>query len=139
MAFEERRLWIHLAVTVIVPAAYLVFILREAQDTAVAEVAYQRPLLTAAVASVIARIVLYLTAAALWPGYARLRDQRDREIERRGDHTGFVTMSGFTVIPLSLTLLETSYFWIGNTIYLAFVLSATVSSAVKLVAYRKGF
>ncbi|MFD6950486.1 MULTISPECIES: hypothetical protein [unclassified Nocardiopsis] len=139
MPFEERRLWVYLAVAVVVPAAYLVFILGEAQGTAVAEIAYQPPLLTAAVASVVTTIVLNAVVAALGHKDAHLRDQRDREIDQRGDRVGFVVMSALTAVPLSLTLLEHPHFWIANTIYLAYVLSAVVSSIVKLVAYRKGF
>jgi hypothetical protein len=33
---------------------------------------------------------------------------------------------------------EFDYFWIANTIFLVFVLSAITSSIVKIVAYRRG-
>ena len=66
-------------------------------------------------------------------------DQRDREIDRFGDHIGqsFVVVGGTTA--LLLALLEVDYFWIANAIYLCFVLSALLGSTAKIFAYRKGF
>jgi hypothetical protein len=36
-------------------------------------------------------------------------------------------------------MLEANHFWIANVIYLAFNLSSLLSSARKIVAYRRGF
>ncbi|KOX13179.1 hypothetical protein [Nocardiopsis sp. NRRL B-16309] len=139
MSFEERRIWIYLAVAVLVPAAYLVVLLARAAGTDVADLAYQRPLVTALGVSLAATILLNMVSAALWPKGAYQKDPRDKEIDRRGDYVGFVVMSVLTVVPFSLALLEEPYFWIANTIYLAYVTAAVASSAVKLVAYRRGF
>lgn len=139
MSFEERRIWIYLAVAVLVPAAYLVAVLVQAGGTDVADLAYQRPLLTAVGVSIAATIVLNMVAAALWPKGAYQKDPRDKEIDRRGEYVGFIAMSVLTVVPFGLALLEWPHFWIANTIYLAYVTAAVASSAVKLVAYRRGF
>ena len=40
---------------------------------------------------------------------------------------------------LIMTIGEIAHFWIGNAIYLSFVLAALISTSVKLVAYRRGF
>jgi hypothetical protein len=42
------------------------------------------------------------------------------------------------VVPLGLTMVEAEHFWIAGAIYGGFVLANVVSSAVKLVAYRRG-
>ncbi|WP_306369570.1 hypothetical protein [Nocardiopsis sp. CC223A] len=139
MSFEERRVWIHLLVAVLVPAAYLVVLLSGAGGADVSDLPYQRPLLTAVGASLLATIALNMVAAALWPENAHRKDQRDREIERRGEYVGFVVMSVLTVAPFGLALLEQPHFWIANTLYLAYVLAAIASSSVKLTAYRRGF
>jgi hypothetical protein len=139
MPYEERRVWIYLALAVVVPAAYVAVLLNRAGDTALADLAYQRPLLTAVGVSIVAGIVLNMAAAALWPAGAYQKDPRDKEIDRRGEYVGFVTMSVLTVVPLGLAMLEWPHFWIANTIYLAYVTAAIASSAVKLVAYRRGF
>ncbi|RKS06431.1 hypothetical protein DFP74_2062 [Nocardiopsis sp. Huas11] len=139
MSFEERRIWIYLAVAVVVPAGYLAAILARLGDTNPADLAYQRPLLVAVGVSIAATIALNMAAAALWPKGAYVKDPRDKEIDRRGEYVGFVAMSALTVVPLGLTLLEWPHFWIANTIYLAYITAAVASSAVKLVAYRRGF
>ncbi len=43
------------------------------------------------------------------------------------------------VIVLIITMMQFAYFWIANALYLSFISAAIVSSAVKLVAYRRGF
>ncbi|MFE3461312.1 hypothetical protein ACFXKD_27520 [Nocardiopsis aegyptia] len=139
MSFEERRIWIYLAVAVLVPAAYLAVVLARAAGTDVADLAYQRPLLAAVGVSIVATIVLNMVSAALWPKGAYQKDPRDKEIDRRGEYVGFIAMSVLTVVPFGLALLEWPHFWIANTIYLAYVTAAIASSAVKLVAYRRGF
>ncbi|WP_326586172.1 hypothetical protein [Streptomyces sp. NBC_01294] len=67
------------------------------------------------------------------------QDQRDREIHHFGEYIGqsFVVIGG--VAGLVLAMAEVDQFWIANAIYLAFVLSALLGSAAKIVAYRLGF
>ena len=40
---------------------------------------------------------------------------------------------------LGLALAEVDHFWIANAIYTTFILAALTTSAVKIVAYRRGF
>ncbi|MFI5893533.1 hypothetical protein ACIA5D_25855 [Actinoplanes sp. NPDC051513] len=42
------------------------------------------------------------------------------------------------VTALILALAQTGYFWIANTIYLGFILSAAVGSLARVCAYRYG-
>ena len=66
-------------------------------------------------------------------------DVRDRDIGRFGEYFGGTVLGVGMIVPFVLTLAEVDYFWIANAMYLAFVLSALVGAAVKLVAYRRGF
>ena len=59
--------------------------------------------------------------------------------EEKGTWTYSVIAVVAAAVPLILTLAEVDHFWIANTIYLAFILSATAGSIVKIVAYRRGF
>ncbi|WP_370018557.1 hypothetical protein [Planotetraspora sp. GP83] len=138
MAFEEKRAWIMVVVTVGAYAAYLVIILSRAGTTPLAEVPYVAALLWTVGASITASIVLNIVTAIVSPKDADKKDQRDREISRFGDHIGqsFVITGG--VAALGMSMAELSYFWIANTIYLAFVLSSLLGSAAKIVAYRRG-
>ena len=77
--------------------------------------------------------------AVVWPRDADRTDQRDKEIYRFGEYVGrwFVVIGA--VAALVLAMAEVDHFWIANALYLAFVLSALLSSAAKLVTYRRGF
>ena len=58
---------------------------------------------------------------------------------RRGELVGYYVLSAGILAALALVLTEQPYFWIAHAIYAAFIVSALASSAVKLVAYRRGF
>ncbi|MEV6302181.1 hypothetical protein AB0M02_22385 [Actinoplanes sp. NPDC051861] len=138
MTPEEKRWWIYALVAAAVPAIYVATVLSRAAGAGVAGVAYVGPLLTAIGAGIVANIVLSVLAGLSTRGGHR-RDVRDREISRLGDHVGFYVMSLAAIVPFGLALGEADHFWIANTLYLAFVLAAFVSAAVKIVAYRRGF
>ncbi|MEU5399795.1 hypothetical protein ABZ348_10915 [Streptomyces sp. NPDC005963] len=139
MAHEEKRAWIMGGIAIVGYAVYLVVVLQRASDRPLTEVAYAAPLLWvvgAAIALAIALdIALGITSRC---GTARV-DQRDREISRFGDHVGqsFVVLGAIAVLVMALA--ELDHFWIANTIYLAFVLSAALGSAARIGAYRRGF
>lgn len=65
-------------------------------------------------------------------------DERDREINRSGEYIGQSLVAIGGVAALGMSMAELSHFCIANSIYLAFMLSALLGSAVKVVAYRRG-
>ena len=75
----------------------------------------------------------------VWPKDADRTDERDREINRRGEYVGFYVMSIAAIVPLVLAMAKVEHFWIAHALYLAFVLAALASAAVKIVAYRRGW
>ncbi|MBM0239054.1 hypothetical protein JNW88_21410 [Micromonospora sp. ATA32] len=84
-------------------------------------------------------IVVQVALSTVSPEGANEKDQRDREINRIGEHVGhsFVVVGG--VAALGMALAQWDHFWIANVIYLCFVLSAVVGSIAKIVAYGRGF
>lgn len=106
------------------------------RHTAVAEYAFQRPLLTALGASIV--VSIFARALASPRGSDRRRDQRDSDIRRHGEYIGFFVLAVGLLPAFALAMLEASYFWIANAIYLAYVLDALTSSVVKIIAYRRG-
>jgi hypothetical protein len=105
-------------------------------------VSYVSTLLRPSGVSIAASIVLDILVAIASPTGRQQKDRRDREINRFGEYTGQSFVVIFAVAgtrpvdgPAELLL---SYFWIANVIYLAFVLSAILSPAAKIVAYRRG-
>jgi hypothetical protein len=139
MAFEEKRAWIMVVVSVCAYAVYLVLILGRAGDVPLAEVSYVAPLLWSIGGAIAAAIVLTVAAGIATREGGRQKDERDREINRLGEYIGqsFVVIGA--VAALLMSLAELRHFWIANAIYLAFALSAVLGSVAKIFAYRRGF
>ncbi|MET9508111.1 hypothetical protein ABZX62_06465 [Streptomyces flavidovirens] len=139
MAFEEKRAWSMVLVAIGAYAVYLAVVLGRPGDAPLAEAPYVSALLWTVGAAIAANIALHVTLAALSPGDANGKDQRDREIHRFAEHVGqsFVVIGG--VAGLVLAMAGHDQFWIANAIYLAFVLSSVLGSTAKIVSYRLGF
>jgi hypothetical protein len=139
MSSEEKSTWISVVVGVGVAVVYFATVLAKVPGTDVATISYVWPMLTAIGVGIAASIVLSIVAAALSPKEAGKTDERDKQINRRGEYVGFYVMSIAATVPLGLAMAEIEQFWIANSLYLAFVLAALASSIVKIVAYRRGF
>jgi hypothetical protein len=138
MTHQEKRAWIYAVVAVVVPVGYAVALLARVPAEGLAASRYVVPLLVAIGASIVLNILAGMVAAGAGPKDAQAADERDRAIGRLGEYVGFYVMSIAAVVPLVLTMREAPYFWIANSLYLAFALAALVSSVVKIVAYRRG-
>lgn len=150
MSFEEKLTWVSGAVSIVVPVVYFVIMFGRLENVSAAEIAYQRPLIIAIVASIVLNIIGAIVMAIGTSISAEIRgrkpedeidrkDERDTNISRRGDLIGFYVSSVGVVGALALTMLEADYFWIAGALYAAFALGSVVAAAVKLVAYRRGF
>jgi hypothetical protein len=149
MPFEERMTWVNLVVTLVVPVWYVVTMAGRLGDTSAADIAYQKPMLIAfgvyiglsIVCAIAVSIASAISAEVRGRGTADIdrKDERDKDIGRRGDVVGFYVASAGAVGVIALTMLEYDYFWIANALYLSFVVATLVASVVKLVLYRRGF
>jgi len=139
MSSEEKRTWISAMVGVVVPVAYLAIVLSQVPGTDVATIAYVGPMLASIGVGIAAAVVLAILAAVASPHDADRTDERDREINRRGEYVAFYVMSIAAIVPLVLAMAKAEHFWIAHALYLAFVLAALASSGVKIVAYRRGW
>ncbi len=147
MSSEERGQWVYLVVIVVTYAAYLVITLGELGKTAPADIDYVPTMLwsigigiaLAIVGRIVVEIVGGISAEMAGHAESHEADVRDRDIGRFGEYFAGTLLGVGMVVPFVLTLAEFDYFWIANAMYLAFVLSALVGAAVKLVAYRRGF
>ena len=131
-------IWISAVVGFVVPVVYLATVLSEVPGTDVARIAYVGPMLTSIGVGIAVGIVLAIVAAMASPRDADKTDERDREINRRGEYVGFYVMSVAAIVPLVLAMANVEQFWIAHALYLAFVLAALASAVVKIVAYRRG-
>lgn len=141
MANEERSSWVMVIVTVAAYATYLSLILSGGASLPLAPSDYGWQVLWtivgAVVAAVLAEIGLAIVDGVRGHKTGR-RDERDRRIEQLGEYTGqaFVVIGG--VAALVLAILEVNHFWIANTVYLTFVLSAVLGAVTKITLYRGG-
>lgn len=135
MPYGERRTWAYLATALVIPVGYLlVLLVGPGGLSASADGAFQAPLLAAVGAGIVANMFFVQPPRK---GRDR-RDERDAEIDRRGERVGFIVLGAAMVVPFALVMAEAAYFWAAHAMYLAYVASAVVSSAVKLVLYRRG-
>ncbi|SDI98613.1 hypothetical protein SAMN05192558_104194 [Actinokineospora alba] len=139
MAFEEKRAWIMLVVTVAAYAVYLITVLGGAGDVALADAPYVSTMLWTIGGAIVVAIVLNIVVSIASDEGADQKDQRDREIARFGDYIGMSFVVIGAVAALVMSMAEWNHFWIANVIYLGFALSAALGSMAKLAAYRRGF
>lgn len=138
MTSEEKSAWVMLVIAACAYAVYVAVIVGRAANTPLAEVPYASAMLWTIGGAIVVNIVVNILAGIASPKSAAKKDQRDREIYRFGEYVGraFIVIGG--VAALIMAMLELPYFWIANVVYLAFVLSAILSSVAKVIVYRRG-
>ena len=150
MPFEEKMTWVSLVVVIAVPIWFFATMISRLQTTPAADIAFQRPLIIAIVASVVLMVVgaILMSIGTSVTAVARGRkpeddidrkDERDKTISRQGDLVGYYVASVGAVGVLVLTMLEVEYVWIAGALYLSFVVAMIAGSIAKLVAYHRGF
>jgi hypothetical protein len=139
MTFEQKNHLAYGLTSLIVLVAYLVWLLRQIQESPVEDIAYLGALLWAFGIGIVLNMILGGIARGTTPAEADKKDIRDREINRHGDAVGFYVFSIAVSGPLVLAMVGADQFWIANSLYVAYALTAVIGSAVKLVAYRRGW
>lgn len=155
MSFEEKTTWVSGWVTLVVIAWYASVVGVRLGQVPVEQIAYQRPLLFAIGAMVVLTIAgtiamaiataignaigIELTGRGSVEDGIDRKDERDAEIDARGDRIAYYVSSGLMIGVLALALLEQPHFWIANATFAALVTAGLVGITVKLVAYRRGF
>ncbi|MEV4219692.1 hypothetical protein [Nonomuraea sp. NPDC049725] len=138
MAFEEKRAWVMIVLSVGAYAIYVAIVLSRAGDGPFADVAYAGALLWTIGGAVVAGIAANIAMAVAGGKGADRTDERDREINQVSERIGqsFVVIGALAALIMAVA--ELRHFWIANAVYLAFVLSSVLSSIAKIMAYRKG-
>jgi hypothetical protein len=141
MTIGQKRAWTMMVASALAYVVYVVLLITDLQDP-VADTPYIGALLWTVGGSVAATVIAEIAFAATTrrEGRAALRtDERDREIDRFGEHVGQAFIVIGAIAALVMAMLQWPYFWIANVIYLGFVLSAVLGSAARLAAYRQSF
>lgn len=142
MVYEERNTWVGLIVSAIGMTIYVIVVLQQADGGPVTEVVWWPIMLWTIGLSIVASIVISI----LWGILSGMRDpdgvgrsdQRDRDIARMSSRVGqaFLVIAGLGV--LVLCAIEAEWFWIANTMFFGFALSAFVGGIASVIAYRRG-
>lgn len=138
MTYEEKGVWVYLAVSLGAYGVYLAIVLGQLGTTPVAEIDYVPALLWTIGASIVGAIVLRILVEILGPSDSYKADDRDRDLKRTGDRLGGWPLIAGALGALVLAVVQAEYFWIANAIYLGFVASAVLSSIITIVLYRRG-
>ena len=142
MVYEERNTWVGLIVSAIGMTIYVIVVLQQAGGGPLTDVVWWPIMLWTIGASIVASILLSI----LWGIFAGMRDPdgvgrsdiRDRDIARMSSRVGqaFMVIAGLAVIVLCA--FEADWFWIANTMFFGFALSAFVGGIASVIAYRRG-
>jgi hypothetical protein len=150
MPFEEKVSWVSGSVAILVAAVYASVIVPQLSGGQVGAIAYQAPMLIAIAAMIVVTIVgtilmsigTAVTAEITGTGSVDeigRTDERDHDINRRGELVGYYVSSVGVLAALALAMLKADHFWIANAIFLGFMVSSVVGSAYKILIYRRGF
>lgn len=142
MVYEERNTWVGLIVSAISMTLYVIVVLQQAGGGPVTDVVWWPIMLWTIGLSIVVSIVVSI----LWGILAGMRDpdgvgasdQRDRDIARMSSRVGqaFLVIAGIGV--LVLCAFEADWFWIANTMFFGFALSAFIGGIASVIAYRPG-
>lgn len=142
MVYEERNAWAGLIVSPIALVVYIVLVLQQAGGGPLTAVDWFPLMLWTIGGGIVATIVISI----VWGILAGMRDPdgvgrsdiRDRDIGRMGGRVeqAFVVIAGLGVI--ALCAVGADVFWIANTMYLGFAVSALVGGIARVIAYRRG-
>lgn len=142
MVYQERNTWAMLIVTIIALGVYLTVVVQQAGTRPVEAIDWPLLMLWTIGGSIVASILLSIG----WGILAGMKDragvgatdERDRDISRMGDRVGqaFMVIGGLGAIVLCAV--EADDFWIANTIFFGFALSAVVGGLARVIAYRRG-
>lgn len=134
MTFEQKTQWAYGFAALVTTLVYVGWLAFQLQDTAAQDLNYVPALLWTLLASFIIHSLGRGMAYGKRPSDRR-SDERDREVSRRGDALTFFVFSGLAAIPLALGMAGVDAFWITNSLYLAFAISAVFGVIAKSIIY----
>jgi hypothetical protein len=138
MAYEEKSAWVMGVLAVVTYSIYITILLGTAAGGPLTEADYVPLVFWTIGSSIVASILIHIVLGMFSPHVRGRSDQRDRQIQKFGEHVGNGFLVAGALAAMLFAMFELGYFWIANVIYLAFTLSAVLASIAKIVAYRRG-
>ena len=136
MAYQEKFTLAFGIIAVLVYAVYVAIVAPQLASTPIEDAAWVVPMLASIGAAIVAGIIVGIVLGIVSPKGADKEDERDRRIARFGDQVGNSIVVIGAIAAIILSMLRVDWFWIANAVYLAFVISAVLSTMAKLAGYR---
>jgi hypothetical protein len=150
MTFKEKMTWVNGLVTLVVGAVYFGVVGARLDGGPVSNIDYKWwmigaigvTIVTTIVGTIVVSIGTALRMEIAGKGSSKdidREDERDVGIDRRGELVGYYVSSAGVLAALVLAVLREDQFWIANVLYLGLLIGSVVSSAAKIVFYRRGY
>lgn len=142
MSYEERNAWTALVVGAGALVTYVVVLLSRAGGGPVRAVDYQPIMLwtigIGIVVTIIATIGVNIVSGIVTGDTEFRSDQRDKEIGRFAERMGHAFLVIGALAAMLMAMAQWDFFWIANTLFVAFAVSGMVEGTAKVMAYRRG-
>src|SRR5699024_5641137 len=113
MSYEEKGAWTYLLTALLVWGGYAVVVVIRADGGALADVRYVPVLLWAVGISILVNMVGRVLVEIVRPSDTHQADERDKEINRRGEYVAGIVLAVAVVGPFALALTGAAHFWIA--------------------------
>lgn len=138
MTFEERSQWAYAFAALATTLVYFTWLGLQLADRPAAQVEFVKPLLWTIGASMIVHALGTGFVRGSNPADADKRDDRDREVGRRADAISFLVFSIAALPGFVLAIVDADTFWIANSLFAAYALTAVTGVVTRSVLYRRG-
>ena len=139
MSFEEKSTWAVLITFILVYGWYFFEVSARLITGDVAGVEYKSLMGVTVVMLIVISIVTHIAITVMAPDESDKADERDREINLRGEYLGGFIVSVAALLGIGLALLELTHFWIANALLLGLVIAEIVTDCTKIFLYRRGY
>ena len=139
MSFEEKSTWAVLITFVFVYGWYFIEVYARLATGDVTGIEYKSLIGVTVVMLIVISIVTHIAITVMAPDESDKADERDREINLRGEYLGGFIVSVAALLGIGLALLELTHFWIANALLLGLVIAEIVTDCTKIFLYRRGY
>lgn len=138
MPFQEKSAIVMTAILIVVYGAYFAILGLWLRSTPADEITYQPLLIVAVVPLTVLAASSHIVLALFNPKEANQYDERDRQVTMRAERLGGYVLALGVFAGIVLAAFEVTWFWIANTLMLAWVLAEIADGVAKVVLYRRG-
>lgn len=138
MPFHQKSAITMASILIVVYGVYFASMGRWLTVTPAEDIPYQPFLVIATIPLAILAAVSHIVLALFNPREANAFDERDRQVTLRGEQVGGYVLATGVFFGIVLAMVEAPYFFVANTLLLAWVLAQVSEYLVSAVLYQRG-